>query len=116
MSKVAYKKAKERYTNYDLLFCLYDTELAKEFNLKPTTFLTLGCLCRYYNPSIGSILLSIETISKKINAGARSVSRAIEELLNKELILKIKDGKHNVYFWGNIFWEYILKKQLTKLV
>ena len=109
MAKVAYNTTKERYTNYDLLFCVYNTYIAQTFNLKPTTLSTLTCLCTYYNPSTGVVYPSIQTIAKKINAGKRSVSRSIDELINKGLILRTQKGTHNVYIFGNIFWEYIKK-------
>ncbi len=107
MGELAYRMEKESYTNYDLLFCLYETGIARDFNLKQSTLSTLACLCRYYNPSTGVVFPSLSTIADKINAGERTVSRAIEELINKGLLLKIKNGKHNVYIFGNIFWQYI---------
>lgn len=107
MGELAYRVKKESYTNYDLLFCLYETGLARDFDLKQSTLSTLACLCRYYNPSTGVVFPSMETIADKINAGERTVSRAIEELISKGLLLKTKNGKHNVYIFGNIFWQYI---------
>ena len=107
MGEFAYNTTKERYTNYDLLFCIYDTGIAKVFNLKQSTLSTLACLCKYYNHSTGVVYPSVKTISNKINADPRTVSRALEELVNKGLILKIQKGSHNSYIFGNIFWQFI---------
>lgn len=98
---------KENYTNFDLMSAIKKTRIAKAFNLKTTTFAVLDCLCDCYNYRNGVVFPSIETLAEEINASEKTASRAIQELIEKRLIIKTKKGKKNIYCFTNIFWDFI---------
>lgn len=107
MAQNACAEHKQNFTNYDMMLCIYETGLAKAFDLKATTFNVLFGLCRYYNQSKGVVFPSIETLAEKLNLGERTVTRAIGELVKKGLILKTRKGNKNFYGFGGMFWAFI---------
>lgn len=98
---------KDNYTNFDLMSAIGTSELASGFDLKTTTFAVLFNLCNCYNYKSGVVFPSIETLARRTNASEKTVSSAIKELVEKRLIIKTKKGKHNVYCFTNVFWEFI---------
>jgi len=98
---------KNSFTNYDLFVSIYDSEIAKAFDLKPSSLLVLNGLSRYYNYKNGVVFPGIETLATHLHLSEKTVRTCILELVKKGLILKTKKRSHNVYCFTNLFWNYI---------
>lgn len=95
----------EMVTNFDLMSAVYRSGIAKKFKLNPSSFAVLIGLCNHYNNKKGVVFPSIEYLMEHLNLSKPTVIKAINDLIDKRLILKTKQGCHNVYAFTNVLFD-----------
>lgn len=101
------EKESHAVSGFELTKLVYEKNVAKSFNLKMSSFAVLIALTNHYNPAKRLVFPSIMLLCERLNCAKSTIILAIDDLIAKGLILKIKKGKRNAYSFTSALFEYL---------
>lgn len=105
---MASNAAMESLTSFDLSKAMTFSKIFTKIDLTPSARLVLRCLVDLWNPSKGKVFPTQKTLETFTGVKSRSITNAIDELRQKELIeTKGDTGKRLDYYFTAKFFELV---------
>ena len=101
------QRDKREITSFDLNKAITFSKLFNKIKLSPTARLVLRCLADFWNPSKGLVYPGQRTIAECTGASENSITNAVNELRENNLILTAKKGIHLNYYFTNTFFDLL---------